>query len=364
MSVQFPVSANQGSQSLPPGGRNPAAGLPVVPPFGRNSTRPPVSGGAYYNPQWFAQNSTDMPANMLMRGGITADGRMGTETRLSKGPGPAAGDMLGRPTNIVRETPSWMSNYTIPDGKIQRELADEDAMVVPQRGMMMIMFRNRRDKERIGRGVESRRYVELNIPVWNYMQVRNQHQPATPDDVPIADDIWRDWSFQGPVRTEEGQHSETELTERGRERLINTVVRGFAEVKNLWRLDGSVQPGTKLWLILKKQHVPGDAKFVTRPDHRPQFAGTETNKGRQRTQIPFQLSFFADIAHDVPPQSALEYVDEFGVRGYGKKIYVGRMANHMSQIHTTHRLQGDLNRNVAAMLAAPMCYVHIDTNDA
>lgn len=366
MAQQIPVAAQQGSQAVSAGGQNPALGLPTAADPGLSSNAPPTSRQNFYMPGFFQQNSTDLPGSSLMRGGITPDGRMGTKRQPQRGPGPAAGDMFGpSPTSPIRETPGWPTNFVIPYAKIPRAFPEESGMTAPQRGQIVITHRDKRDAGgREARGPESRRYSMLNVAMWNATQAKTTPFPQHADDVQSAEEVWENWTIEGVVRTEEGQYELPDVAERGRERLLNSVIRGHVWTRNVWA-HPSVQPGTALYLVLKKESIPSDTAFTVRSGRQPQFPSAKTPKGSDRSSMPFQLSFYADHHHERVPHSVLEYTDEYGQRARGKALYLGRMANHMSQVpRFEQRNEAPIHRSVAAMLSMPECYVHVDIDDA
>jgi hypothetical protein len=197
----------------------------------------------------------------------------------------------------------------------------------------------------------------MNIAEWNFIQAALERLPATPDQVRSADDVWQHWTVEGVVATEEGEDDDLlPANNLHPERLFNTTVRGYTQTFAGWT--GGVPAGTHLWLVLKKRPIDPQSPFVLSPD----AGGVRTVAAQQRDDVttrPFQLSFWADAQLDAPPDSELQYEDEFGRVHRGLAIFVGTAESSVPASAQRHR-PGEVESSVSALLCQPMLWIFLD----
>lgn len=327
-------------------GRNPIEQVARKPPkLGQTPQGNPTSTIGFLKPNVFSGGGG-------MRGSF--GGRLGSEGIPNRGSGvveigPPSPDLS---TDYALGTPT---NYVIPGAKIAR-IFKHNLMQSPQLGLLIITKREQKDPITKRSGMETRRYSMLNIPAWNYMNAKLEKKPHNPEEVITAEKKWEEWTIEGVVRTEEGQEEKDYKDELGKERLINTIIRGYAHVHNAW--SKNIKSGTNLYLILKKikqkAHKIDPYSSVINDASPP----TSTNNGNI-TEIPFQLISWADSRYDIPPDSELEYEDEFGVRHRGKYIYVGSVetpATYPKDIKSF----GKSDINLDSLLAQPKIFIFVD----
>jgi hypothetical protein len=162
----------------------------------------------------------------------------------------------------------------------------------------------------------------LNIPSWNYVQHMGERMYGDNDTIPSATDILNRWALAGIVRSEEGYDGEKETTlgkHQPRENVLNFCVYGYT---NTFQVFGSnVTALTKCWVICKKEHRPPGTGYIL--DAHSREARFVPAIGRERTDRPFQLSFYANSYQDYPPDHVLQYKDEHGRECRGVAIYIG-----------------------------------------
>lgn len=341
------ITSPIGNAFGPPGtGRNPITQITKkVPQLGVPIPGPPSSGSGFVRPSFFAG-----PQRF-------ATGRLGSEAIPSASAGVVnqLSNILPSPSFSSDYAYGWPTNPQIPYAKIVPRY-QLPLLTAPQRYQLMITKKQIKDplwglNRNIG---ESRRYTELNIPAWNYIQAKSEKMPATRNDVLTAEDIWNKWGIEGVVRTEEGQEDNDSTDERGKERLINCIVRGYAYIYNTW--GNQVRTGTKLYLILKKKQLTSKEEWILNPiGNDIQFisAGDRT----ELTPKPFQLCFWAHYQYDNPPDKILQYEDEFGDRHRGKAIYIGSAVDPPG---SNQKTINNVNINITAILSQPNFHIFLD----
>ncbi len=328
-------------------GRNPIEQVGRKPPkLGQIPQGNPTSTGGFLKPNGFSGGGG-------IRGSFS--GRLGEEGIPNRGSGVVE---IGPPNPDLSTDyfPGTPTNYVVPVAKIARRFK-YNLMQSPQLGLVIITEREQKDPISKRSGMENRRYTMLNVPAWNYMKAKFEKNPNNPEEVKNAEQIWEDWTIEGVVRSEEGQEEKDYKDELGKERLINTIVRGYAHVHNAW--PKNIKSGTNLYLILKKIKQKAhkiDPYSSVINDTSP--STTSTNNGNI-TETPFQLISWADSRYDIPPDSELEYEDEFGVRHRGKYIYIGSVetpATYPKDI----KLLGKSDINLDSLLAEPKIFIFVD----
>ncbi len=282
--------------------------------FAGNMPGPPVGTGtpAQGRPQWFKNNGGGAPRPGFM-------GAVGKPQSSSVGP-PAAAAMAASPDEPL-EVMGFMTNARATYAKLARKLTHPlmetsqvyQFLMTRREGHAPLLRRSKR---------ESRRYTTLNVPALNYFLAMREPTPASPEDVPTAQDILNEWHFEGVVVTEEGGRSLRQDSKVGMERTFNNVVRGFSYAFNVFGTN--VRAGTRLFMIVKKRHITDHPGFKPKP-WSDEIIGPHENG---RTTRPFQFEFFGDWKYSEPPLHELVYVDEFGFRHLGAYIYLGTAANN------------------------------------
>lgn len=320
------------------------------PQTGRTGTQPPSEeGNQFYKPPWYGPQP---PATDAAR----------------RGPGPFGMADFVQPTpELNTNTMGWMTNWSAPWAKNAKRFKHQ-LMDANQRYQLLI---TRREETPTGatmrRGEQSRRYVMLNIAAWNYFQAMREQMPASAATVPTAIDTWHGkagktdaWTVEGVVRYEEGDDDSGNHWPRGYtqgdERLFNCTVVGHQYTYNTWDTN-KVETGTRLYLILKKGATRTNLDdFSVHPARAMRRGRTDFRPDENITDRPFQLFFYADCRYDTPPQSALEYEDEFGNMHLGLAIYVGRVADSNVSMKTA-RADSKPEMRVADILTKPMFYI-------
>ena len=335
--AQF-VSASGNDRKRPAGGNNPSNGISTkVPRFGTNSASPAVF--PYEKPSWYKL------------GGLQ-NSRMGSEKSPSKNTGPLADTnfSIGKP---AKDTIGFPTNYTVPYAKILRKF-QFPIMDITQLGHLIITKREMKDPILNRKEMEARRYTQLNIVAFNYLQTICEEMPETEDDVISPDELWQKWTIEGIVRSENGQEEAYSRDEVGQERLINSVVKGYTYGFNIWKSD--LEPGTKLWLILKK--VKTDGVFSLNPQGRDDVRNIPKGNPSKNTNMPYQLIPWAHPSYDYPTDSALIFYDEFGNKRRGKAIYVGR-AERGVNIENKGSMK-NICTDVSSIVSQPKIFLHVD----
>lgn len=332
-----------------------------MPPFGKSTEgysamrgKPKDIGGIngggagvvpYYRPPFIRDNNVSS-GKTTGRYGNLSGGRSGQDGLTSTGNNPIMSQLgstgMFSKNPLIKETPGFQSNHRVVSAKLirptkQKYLGEQHKYVlmisakennVRSKGDKLFLTRKH---ELEGEMIEldgaeilmpsfDKRYNQVSIPAWNMMQQKRECKPSMPSDVLTAEELWNDWYIEGPVVTEEGENPVRGMgrsKEISKERLINSVVRGYAYTFMIWPPH---QPLTKLYLILKK--VKSDGVYVLNPQ------GNESvivpGVGTILTDKPFTLVPWCDSQFDTPPLEVLKYTDEFGIEHSGKYIYVGR----------------------------------------
>lgn len=248
------------------------------------------------------------------------------------------------------------TNYIVPYAKIVRKYK-LPLLTAPQKHMLMIGKQELREVSQTRKG-EERRYTLVNVPAWNYLQARCEEMPSSPEEVLSAEQVWRQWNVEGIVRTEEGAEEPDYWQESDRERLLNMVVRGYAYPHNTW--GPNVGPTTRLFLLLTKRKISNETDWAMNPGGETDVRSPTVTGRASLTNKPFQLSFWAHREFDVPPDSLLQYTDEFGNRHRGLAIYIG-FAETSASSQGRSRTSESVDRSVNAILAQPQIRVFFDS---
>lgn len=342
------------------------SGVHMAAPLGKraaNFPMPPTKRPAFFAPANSGKVS-ELGA-FWGPGGVT----LGEYTHTTGGglPGPAAPETWNI-TDVANETIGIPSNWYINHHKMARayskrfsDVALHNHLVLckKERGALNITQREVTE--------DSRRYIYMGVPHWNFCQAAEEKEPQTPEEVLDPNDIWEDWYVEGVVKSEEGATEPGETKRQNeKERMINASVRGHSFTYNGW--GSTAQSYSNLWLILKKPDEPLSDQFVLLPySHGPQkeYRDNERRgmsglkpKSYALAKRPHQLYFWSDPVLEFPPDSVLVYYDEFGRKRYGKKIYVGR-SDRGTAPHNKRSL-GDLHRNMASLISQPKIFMYVN----
>jgi hypothetical protein len=269
------------------------------------------------NPTSLASSGTrDVRDGTLGRNKV---GRGGGNMRFGGPPG-ILDDLTGARSDVTN-TMGYLTNYSIPYARVLRAMIEKETMGYNQLYHIIVCKKEKRDPAMRRRGTSKARvYSMLNIPAWNYYQAKYQPMPQTPEEVVSAETFWSsNWYIGGIVRTEEGEDIDGS-TPSGQERIFNLTIMGTTQTFNVW--GPHVRNTTRLFLIVKKVAV--DGRYVTRPMGADvQDLPMDDNERGDRTNLPFQLVFYAHPDHEYPPDDVLYYEDEFGNLWRGKVIFLG-----------------------------------------
>ena len=335
---------------LPPPGDNPIYEVArKPPPLGQNPPGNPASSEGRTKPDSFRRGRIP----------IAATGRSGKEGMPKRGSGLSdqGNFVTPSPTMSTDYSTGWPTNYQIPFAKIARKFK-HPLMLSPQRDQLVITMREKQDPITKRTGMESRRYSILNIPAANFLLQQWEKMPTSEDEVLSARGLWKEWTIEGVVRTEEGQEEHMSKDQVGRERIFNVTVKGYAYVHNGW---GNVRSGTRLWLVLKKRKPNEEIKHspFSNATQNLDTSSVHTIGTKNKTNRPFQLAFWADPKLDTPPDSVLQYEDEFGNRHRGLALYIG-MVESPGMNNRDMRDLGQVDVNLDALIAQHKIWIFVD----
>lgn len=335
----------------------PLAAAPAPAPLGRNGRTNAIP---YYRPRSFLNSS----------GGNT-NSRYGTEGPPRSGVGPIRSTGFGA-SPMINTTPGFMSNFYVPDAKLVKDYARREIMDGFQAGHLMITKKNTKPVVKARRGIKekTRRYTMLNVVAWNYLQQLKEKMPHTMEDVKSPEEIWCKWYVEGVAKNEEGATTEGNKSEKGKERLINNIVRGSTDTFNGW--GNNIGAKTRLWLILKKPDHSLKGHYTLSPYGMESVNVKYTSRsyskeqplvggiGRDLTDRPYQLYFWAEAGLDEPPDCALEFLDEFGVKRRGLAIYVGLVERGRYNQTQIEKALLSVSYNLATLTTQPKIFVFVD----
>jgi hypothetical protein len=171
----------------------------------------------------------------------------------------------------------------------------------------------------------------MGLATWNFVRCITEKMPESPSEVITANQCLADYTIRGPVISEMGQHEYYREKNFGRKenRFYNCGFWGRVALTNIW--GDRIRPGTKLFLILKKQAAP--ESFYVNIKGTPVFTKTFVKRlggavGETVTPIPFQFIPWADYELDEPRESDLVYYDEFGGKHLGIAIHVADLHDY------------------------------------
>lgn len=325
-----------------------SVGLGTLPPMTSELGFPPSLGQqGFYQPSAFTGS-----------GRSTGNNRNAYDTKGSTGPGPI------RATNFnssAPETnmPGLMSNYWVSEAKLVRSFTEQymkpsqiyHLMITKKETRPVIANRPRGQKN------NARRYTMYNIPMFNYMMAvtaKFSKRILSADKYLSPEDIWSMWSVEGVCTSEEGQSDPHADYEEGKERIINTVLRGQVSTFNGW--GNNIGHGTHLWLILRKPAKAFPREYYIRGNSNEKDT---VGNGDDLTDRPYQLTFYANCEYTYPPDSELCFIDDLGTKRMGLPIYIGR-ALYPAYCQNPDAL-GECTRNFARLTTQPQITIHLNS---
>ena len=235
---------------------------------------------------------------------------------------------LGIKNPTATDLSSPMSNYFEHFAYNSNEFKHD--LISTQQDYQIMIIKKEKSGDPLPRGEDSRRHTMLNIVAWNYYQANSEPTPATFSDVVSPYDAWKNWDVAGIVTNEDGEMDPfTGVKDGYGQRVLNLCIKGRCFTYDGW--GSGVSGGTYLYLILTKRKPPRVAgkdrsnEYHLNPSTEEgiRTARTETKTGTRLTDRPFQLSFWADYRHSVPPDEVLQYKDEFGIVRKGIYLRIG-----------------------------------------
>lgn len=189
--------------------------------------------------------------------------------------------------------------------------------------------------------VEDRYLTILNIQTWNYETAKVMYDIYKDNKRTYFnlthDSIFADWTVDGVVKHEEARDGtgtfsgiDKRISNINDTSKVETVI-CHGDVKILNYIGNNVQPGYKVYLIIKKFDAP-ECFYVSykSEDGNVQELDYEQDK---HTFKPYQI---AVIARDGEPSlQDLRYTDERGFQFYGKSIFIGTILHVPQLLNTT-----------------------------
>lgn len=270
----------------------------------------------------------------------------GAVSSITAGSGPTSGDALIPSPN---ETVGTVDLYTEPSAafaRMNRLWMDKAFMSDPQRDQVVFVDSQRREGVRVRQGADARRYSNLNVVNLNCLLAFQAAKDDVEDD---PREVFERYPFDGVVVSETGKDEVHYPEEAKNERMLNMKVRGAIHTYNLF--GSNVQMGTKLYAIVRMFNVK-DVKYRVSAVN---AAGLYTVPAKEDGSeiFAYQVSFFGDHRHRVPPRSALRYVDARGITRYGAYTCLGTAGNTRSQDNTRPDPTGDFPCDVNEVLSMP-----------
>ena len=241
-------------------------------------------------------------------------------------------------TEVSQMQSNWFSVHT------RHVLMYQDpAYQRPYQGQLVFIFR---DKDRPVPGITRRhratdarrmavnpaagtigRHGIFNLPQINYLFATSEKKVKFDHHMMTAAERMEEWTLDGIVRTEEGSYNRYGMKEDPKaEKTINETIQGSARTFNIW--NNKLETGTLLWLRLVRvpRWMIPDYYILDASGHgqRSSKSSSSSLQDGVLTDHPFQLLPWADPMREMPGKE-LEYTDDFGRRGRGMAIRVGRV---------------------------------------
>lgn len=293
--------------------------------------RPKIASGSQAFPP--AQNFSRFVNRILTRGAGANDEGPWQRTLVSFG-------------DMNRSTIGTESNPVLTLSRMVRPNSENLGTMSEAMMLMIIKKDSPRNPSISGPNV---RFTELNIHLWNYFIAQIQKRPTDPNDLMDADTFWSGFAVDGVCLNETNDSADWRIKNwegipNNMEKEVTVVFSGKVECKNIW--GPMLRPGTRLFLILKKKLITGHYVVDAYGQERRFLSVGPPASSEPLTNMPFQLEPWAKQGYDYPPDEALMYKDEFGVRHYGKPIYIGRVWYDKRQTPMrSHYAKGDTDLN-------------------
>jgi hypothetical protein len=339
---------------------NPASvtpGTPARPTFpvpanpGVSDVGTPAAGGNFFRPEIFT--SPTGPSAAL--GSLPHGARNQYGASVTSGAGAAAMAMLAGSTAAIPSSTSGKTvNATAVYARLPRIIGDK-VMEATQHYQMMF---TKKDGKRNRMGDFAREYTMFNLPAWNAWRARSERRAAAPEDVPTAEEAFKDWYFDGFVRSQDGgEYQQGHDAQRHRQRELNLVVHGECYTFNFWA-GQNVRPLTRLFLIVKMVDIPDDTEYVVNPAIGILSPHSDANPDRSRKA--FQIFPYANFRHYWPPDDEVMYEDPFGRMVPGKVICIGRMGTTFDAGSDTRAGTSHLERSIVKIASQASVVVYLD----
>lgn len=227
-------------------------------------------------------------------------------------------------TDLSSTMSNYFEHYTYNSTEFKNEL------ISTQQDYQIMVIKKENSGDPLPRGEDSRRHTMLNIVAWNYYQANSEPMPENFRDVMSPYRAWENWDITGIVTNEDGEMDPfTGVKDGYGQRVLNLCIKGRCFTYDGW--GDKLRGGTYIYVILKKRDPPRangtdrSREYYLNPSTEEgiRTTRTETASGVPLTNIPFQLSFWADHRHVVPPDDVLQYKDEFGILRKGIYIRIG-----------------------------------------
>ena len=324
MSGASSVSGPMGSLDSAPTG----VGVGVATPVSRagGSSMDPMFGHGPGNTPGY---HTDGSVEGLFRGA-------GVASAASSGPSP---DETEGTVDLYTEAGAWFE-------RINRNFHDENIMTEKQEDMIVFCEAEQRDPVQRRRGMDARRYTNVNVVVLNYVLACQAAQGDLEDD---PRKVLERWGFDGVVATETGKDEQYYHNERGDERAFNMRMRGPELTYNLF--GPNVQLGTRLYAIVRMFDVTGKQYNISASPTGTKYTVPAKKDGSKC--YAYQVSFFGDYQHDIPPMESLSYMDQDGVLRTGAYTRLGTSGNNRPGANSVKEMTSPFPDNLGDVVAQP-----------
>lgn len=269
---------------------------------------------------------------------------------------------------MLTDAITFGANYRVTYPRIGRRLTEE-FMDSLQYGQLILTKKNRNplpiqnEGGMKGRDLASR-YTVVNVPLFNYLIRMEQERPKTPFDLKPPEEYWKDWTLDGVVTSSEGGDAFTSDS-RATEKIYTLVTNGSVNTFNIW--GDEIKPGTRLFFLFGKFQGVSDY-FNVAPTAGPRWIEHMAKSMKQYrldnglTDRPYQLIPYADSRHQYPPEEALIYEDDFGLKKRALVIEVG-IVDKMVPGSGSASGGWDMATDIAVINMQPQIQIFLQPND-
>ena len=182
----------------------------------------------------------------------------------------------------------------------------------------------RRMAIRSGAGTIGRHGV-FNLPQLNYLFATSEKRVGFEDHMMTAVERMEEWALDGIVQTEAGSYNRFGQVEDPRaEKTINNTIQGSAQTFNIWN-NNMIEEETILWLLLIRMARWNLPEYYVLDASGHGHRSSKSEAQNNLSSHPFQLVPWAHAQRQFPGGAELEYKDDYGRRGTGMAIRVGRV---------------------------------------